>query len=90
MPNSHAAIKDLRKNHRRAARNARLKTHIKALDRAWKPLLQETKVGEAATSAVKILQKIASKGAKQAVIHRNKAARLISRAHRALRTAVTQ
>ena len=85
MPNSHAAIKDLRKNHRRAVRNARLKTHIKALDRLWKPLIKEAKASEA-VSAIQLLQKIASKGAKNAVIHKNKAARLISRAHRALLT----
>ncbi len=86
MPNKHAAIKDLRKNHRRAARNARLKTHVKALERNWKPLVKEGKPAEA-REAVQKLQKTAAKAAKKHVIHRNKAARLLSRAHRALNAA---
>ncbi len=84
MPNKHAAIKDLRKNHRRAARNARLKTHVKALERNWKPLLKEGKPATEVREAVQKLQQTAAKAAKNRVIHRNKAARLMSRAHRAL------
>lgn len=86
MPNKHAAIKDLRKNHRRAARNARLKTHVKALERNWKPLLKEGKTTEVREAVLK-LQKTTAKAAKKHVIHRNKAARLMSRAHRALNKA---
>ena len=82
MPNKHAAIKDLRKNHRRAARNARMKSHVKALDRQWKSLAKEGKAKDVST-AVQTLQKTLGKAAKKHVIHRNKAARLLSRAHRA-------
>lgn len=83
MPNKHAAIKDLRKNHRRAARNARLKSHVKALDRQWKSIAKEGKLEDVKT-AVQSLQKTLGKAAKQQVVHPNKAARLLSRAHRAL------
>jgi len=40
MPNKHAAIKDLRKNERRAARNLRMKIHVKALAKQLKDLVK--------------------------------------------------
>ncbi len=82
MPNKHAAIKDLRKNQRRGARNARLRTHVKALTRKASDTLKETPSG--AREAVTKLQQIAAKAGKRNVIHRNKARRLVSRAHRKL------
>lgn len=82
MPNKHAAIKDLRKNHRRAALNSRLKTHVKALDRNWKSLVKEGKTE--AKAAVTSFQQAAAKAAKKNVVHPNKVARLLSRAHKAL------
>ena len=84
MPNKHAAIKDLRKNERRAARNARMKTHLKALDRHFQGLLKEGKAKEAKQLAEK-LQQALSKAAKNAVIHKNKAARRLSATHQALK-----
>ncbi len=74
MPNKHAAIKDLRKNVRRAARNLRLKTHTKSLLRKAKDLLKEGKKAEAKV-AVMAFQQIIDKAAKNMVISRNTANR---------------
>ncbi|MBP7005804.1 30S ribosomal protein S20 [Patescibacteria group bacterium] len=86
MPNKHAAIKDLRKNERRAAINSRMKTHLRALDRHFNALLKEEKVAEAKEMMQK-LQQALGKAAKNAVIHKNKASRRLSSIHRALKTA---
>ena len=74
MPNKHAAIKDLRKNARRAARNLRLKTHTKSLLRKAKDLLKEGKKTEA-KAAVMAFQQVVDKAAKNMVISRNTANR---------------
>ena len=86
MPNKHAAIKDLRKNKKRAARNSKMKTHLKALDRHWKAFLKEGKLDEAKVVMTN-LQKALGKAAKNAVIHKNKASRRVSSMHRAISTA---
>lgn len=83
MPNKHAAIKDLRKNKTRAARNSRMKTHLKALDRHWKAFLKEGKIAEA-KETIKKLQQALGKASKNAVIHKNKASRRLSSMHQAL------
>jgi ribosomal protein S20 len=70
MPNKHAAIKDLRKNKRHAARNLRLKTHARALLRKAKDLLKEGKMAEAKTAAI-AFQKVADKAAKNMVLSKN-------------------
>ncbi len=87
MPNKHAAIKDLRKNERRAARNARMKTHLKALDRHFQAFLKEGKTKDAQELLQKFQQAL-GKAAKNAVIHANKASRRLSSAQRALKKAV--
>ena len=74
MPNKHAAIKDLRKNVRRAARNARLKTHVKHLLRKTEDLLKEGKATEAKVAAT-TFQQIADKAAKNRVISKSLANR---------------
>jgi ribosomal protein S20 len=70
MPNKHAAIKDLRKNKRRAERNFRLKTHMKAMLRKAQDLVKEGKLAEAKT-AVSAFQAVADKAAKHGVVSRN-------------------
>ena len=77
MPNKHAAIKDLRKNKRRAARNLRVKTNIRALVKQLEQFVKDGKTNEALPVVAK-LQQASAKAAKNHVIHRNKARRLSS------------
>ncbi len=79
MPNKHAAIKDLRKNERRAARNLRDKTNVKSLIKQLKTLVKDEKKTEA-LALVSKLQQATDKAAKKNVIHRNKARRVASMA----------
>lgn len=81
MPNKHAAEKDLRKNQRRATRNARLKTHVKHLAKEVKELLAAGKKADAKTLAIK-LQQATDKAAKHRVISREAAGRKKSTAMR--------
>lgn len=74
MPNKHAAIKDLRKNRKRAIANARIKTNIKALFKQSKELAAAGKTTEAKETARKY-QQAADKAAKRGIIHKNQAAR---------------
>lgn len=73
MPNKHAAIKDLRKNKRRAARNARVRTNVKALVKKGKDLAASGSA-DLKEHAMKVQQAI-DKAVKTGVIHRNAAAR---------------
>jgi ribosomal protein S20 len=77
MPNKHAAIKDLRKNKKRALRNARLKSHVKALWRQTQLLIKEGKMKEAKTMA-QSFQQIVDKASKNDVVSRNAASRKLS------------
>jgi len=72
MPNKHAAIKDLRKNEKRAAHNARIKTHVKALYKKAKELVAEGK-GAEAKAAVVSFQQAVDKAAKRGILHANRA-----------------
>lgn len=83
MPNKHAAIKDLRKNKRRATRNLREKTNVKSLIKQLKGLVKEGKKSEA-LAVVNKLQQAAAKAAKRNVIHVNKARRITSQAMKAI------
>lgn len=83
MPNKHAAVKDLRKNQRHAARNAKMKTHVKSLTAQVKTLLKEGKTKEVADLARK-LQQAVDKAAKKNIFHSNKSSRRISSLHRSL------
>ena len=85
MPNKHAAIKDLRKNARRAARNARLKTHVKHLLRKTTDTLKEGSPQEAKAAAI-AFQKIADKAVKNRVISKSLANRKKSSVMKALAT----
>lgn len=86
MPNKHAAIKDLRKNKKRAARNLRTKTNVKALMKLMKELVKDGKKKEALELMPKLQQAVAKAG-KNHVMHVNKAARKISSAQRLMNTA---
>jgi ribosomal protein S20 len=83
MPQKHAAIKDLRKNKRRAVRNSREKTNVKALAKMLKEHIKEGKMTEALAIVPK-LQQASAKAAKKNVIHKNKARRLTSNAMKAV------
>jgi small subunit ribosomal protein S20 len=77
MPNKHAAIKDLRKNKKRAIANGRMKTHLKTLSRQLKDLVKEGKKAEAQEVARKLQQNL-DKAAKKNVLHGNNASRKLS------------
>ena len=85
MPNKHAAIKDLRKNRKHAAHNARIRTNVKALTKQLKSLVKEGKKAEAMAIATK-LQQAAAKAAKSHVYHGNKSGRVVSSAHKLVNT----
>lgn len=87
MPNKHAAVKDLRKNKKRAVRNALLKTHVKSLTTKLKILIKEKKEKEATELSRKLQQSI-DKASKKHIFHPNKSSRRISSMHRALHTKV--
>lgn len=76
MPNKHAAVKDLRKNKRRAARNLRMKTHVKTLTKKINELLKAGNAAEAKALFPKAQQAIA-KADKKNLLHTNKASRNI-------------
>ncbi|MBP9761991.1 30S ribosomal protein S20 [Patescibacteria group bacterium] len=79
MPIKQAAIKDLRKNHKRAAKNLRLKTHVKHLTRALTDLVKDGKASEAKTALAQLQQTLA-KAAKTHILHNNNAQRKIASA----------
>ena len=85
MPNKHAAIKDLRKNHKHAEQNARVKTNVKALQKQLKSLVKDGKKDEAKPVAMK-LQQAAAKASKTHVFHQNKSSRIASAAAKLVNT----
>jgi ribosomal protein S20 len=72
MPNKHAAIKDLRKNRRHAAANARIKTNVKALYQKSLALIKEGKTAEV-SQAIRVFQQAIDKAAKRNAITTNAA-----------------
>jgi small subunit ribosomal protein S20 len=83
MPNKHAALKDLRKNRKRAAHNARLKTHMRSLLRQAQLLIKEGKLKEAKLASIKF-QQIVDKAAKNEIVSKNAASRKKSSLMKAL------
>ncbi len=77
MPNKHASVKDVRKSKRRAARNARLKTHVKAVTKQMNDLLKTGTAVDIKVLSAK-LQQVVDKAAKNHLFHPNKAARRTS------------
>lgn len=87
MPIKQAAIKDLRKNHKRAAQNLRMKTHIKHLTRSFTDLIKEGKAGEAKEALSKLQQALA-KGVKTHILHKNNAQNKVASAFKKVATVV--
>ena len=83
MPQKHAAIKDLRKNQRRAAHNARIKKNVKSLFKKTTSLITESKKTEAAEAA-RAFQQAADKATKVGVLTKNTAARKKSQLMKAI------
>lgn len=83
MPNKHAAIKDLAKNRKHAAANARIKTNVKQLFKKGSELLKQGSKDEAQKIIV-AFQKAADKAAKNHVMSRNAANRKKSNLMKAL------
>ena len=77
MPNKKAAIKDLRQNLKRQARNTRIKTNVKHKLKDAQQLIKEGKAE--AKDAVRALQKAAAKAAKKKTISKNRARRITSK-----------
>ena len=78
MPIKHAALKQIRKDHRRHARNHAVQSELKTLTKNLVQLLNAQKLEEARTllrAVVKTYDHAASKG----ILHRNTAARYKSR-----------
>jgi len=78
MPIKKSASKELRKGKKRHLRNIKVISELKTLNKGFLNLLDEKKVEE----AKKVLQQLISKLNKAAIkkiIHKNKAARKISR-----------
>lgn len=85
MPNKKAAIKDLRKNRKRAAHNLRIRKNVKALVKETRELTAAGKKEEA-TQKLRALQQAADKAAKRGVMHKNSAARRKASAMKRLNT----
>ncbi len=86
MPTKHAAIKDLRKNVKRHARNVRLTTHVKQTLRKSKELITKGDLANAKKEAIKF-QQIIDKAAKKNAISKNAARRKKSRMMKAINRA---
>jgi small subunit ribosomal protein S20 len=74
MPNKQAAIKELRKNKRRATSNARVKTNVSHLFKKTVSLINADKLKEAKENYTKFQQAV-DKAAKRNIISSNMAAR---------------
>ncbi len=78
MPNKHAALKQIRKDHRRREQNHALRSELKTLSKRFLGLLSTQKVDEA-KSLLPLLAKHYDHAASKGIIHRNTAARYKSR-----------
>ena len=80
MANIKSAIKKIRKDRKRAARNKAWRSKVKTLVRETNKLLAQKKIPfEEIENSFREAQKNLDKAAKERVIHPNKAARLKSR-----------
>jgi small subunit ribosomal protein S20 len=78
MPNKHAALKQLRKDHKRATNNQAVISELKTLKKRITLLLEQNKTEEALRS-IPIVMKRYDQAAAKGVIHKNIAARTKSR-----------
>ena len=83
MPIKHAALKQIRKDRKRQARNQAARSELKTLTKRLLTLLQEQKLDEARTLIHVVSQKY-DHAASRRVIHPNTAARYKSRLMRRL------
>ena len=86
MPNKHAALKQLRKDRKRRARNQAATSELRTLTKQVIVLLRAEKREETGT----LLRKISSaydRAAQKGIIHRNTAARYKSRLTKRIKTA---
>lgn len=84
MPRSKSVLKRQRQSERRRQRNQAVRSSLKTYR---KKAVQATASGTDAQAAVHAFQSKADQAASKSVIHRNKAARMASRAARALNRA---
>lgn len=74
MPNKQAAIKELRKSHKRALYNAKIRKHVKNLFKTTQEFIASGKKDEAMLK-FRSFQQAVDKAAKRGVIHTNAARR---------------
>ena len=85
MPIKHAALKQLRKDRVRQARNASLRSELKTFTKNFLVLLRDKKVADA-RQILSQLEKQYDRAASRKVIHRKTASRVKSRLVRRLNT----
>ena len=83
MPIKHAALKQIRKDRKRQARNQAVRSELKTLTKRLLGLLHEQKLAEAKTLIHQVVKKY-DHAASQKVIHPNTASRYKSRLMRQL------
>jgi small subunit ribosomal protein S20 len=78
MPQRRNAVKALKKDRKRNAHNVQIKNQFKKAIKELKALIQEKKIAEAKKSFSKVAS-LLGKAAKKNILHKNTAARKISR-----------
>lgn len=78
MPIKHAALKQLRKDRKRQARNSAFRSELKTLTKRFQALLQAKKLEEAKALIGEVSSSY-DRAAKKGILHRNTAARYKSR-----------
>ena len=86
MPIKHAALKQIRKDRKRRARNQAVRSELKTLTKGLLALLKAQKLDEA-KAFIRLVAKKYDHAASTGVIHRNTAARYKSRLMRRLHPA---
>lgn len=83
MPIKHAALKQIRKDHKRQQYNQSARSELKSLSKDFLTLLKEQKLDEAG-KLLRLVAKKYDRAASRHIIHRNTAARSKSRLTRQL------
>lgn len=86
MPIKHSALKAIRQDRARTARNHAMRSELKTLTKRLAGLLRENKRDEAAT-VLRLVAKKYDVAASKGIVHKNAAARVKSRYTRQLNTA---
>lgn len=85
MPIKHSALKAIRKDRARTARNHAIRSELKTLTKRLALLLHENK-REEATTVLRLVAKKYDTAASKGLVHKNAAARVKSRLTRQLNT----